>query len=122
MHPSTLDIIDQLGLVDELLKVPHVDGRLLGVPTHSALHGPVFIKVVVHQRTDDMVRCPRADGRGLFVSFLQLVNAPYTRQYYDREDADRHDQERGDGGFLVGASYGLAVQMRGQRLEIQRAQ
>ena len=36
IHPSTLDVMDQLGLLDELLKLPHQEVRSLGAQIGSA--------------------------------------------------------------------------------------
>src|SRR5450755_3184760 len=36
IHPSTLDVLDQLGLLDELLKLPHQKVRALGAQIGAA--------------------------------------------------------------------------------------
>jgi 2-polyprenyl-6-methoxyphenol hydroxylase-like FAD-dependent oxidoreductase len=72
IHPSTLDVIYELGLLDEFLKLPHQEYERLTVSVNGkTLPGPDFSRLPTHCRF--MAMMPQWD----FLSFL----ADHAREY-----------------------------------------
>jgi 2-polyprenyl-6-methoxyphenol hydroxylase-like FAD-dependent oxidoreductase len=89
IHPSTLDVMDQLGLLDELLKLPHQKVRALGAQIGEATvriadfsHVPARCRFIALMPQWDFLDFIARQGK-CFPAFHLAMNARATDLVYD---------------------------------------
>ena len=76
IHPSTLEIMDELGLLDEFLKLPHTEARTLG-----GAFGERAVHLRRFQPSADALQIHRADAAMGFSQFPWRVTASAIRAF-----------------------------------------